>query len=105
MNDVQLDTGQSYSYADKIAQSHKEAKATVIALVLTIIAWVILGFGLAGVDLKIAGMPLWVLGGTVGTLVVTVLIVAVMNKVVFRDFSLDDDDAPEYTIANGDTHE
>ena len=81
----------TWSYADKIAQTHKEAKATVVALVVTIVAWVVLGFGLASIDVAVAGMPLWALGGTVGTWIVAVVVVAILNRGFFKDFTLDED--------------
>ena len=35
-------------YAEKMRQANREAKATVIALVLTVLVWIALGLGLAG---------------------------------------------------------
>ena len=55
------------SYKEKHAQANKEAIATVVALLVTIVVWCICGFGLAGLDVQLFHTPLWVLGGTIGT--------------------------------------
>ena len=50
------------TYKEKLAQADREAKATVIALVATIVVWAIGGFGLAGLDIQIFHTPLWIIG-------------------------------------------
>ena len=90
------------TYKDKIAQTHREARATAVALAVVIVAWIALGFGLAGTDIQVFHTPLWVVGGTVGVLVVTLVVIAVLRYGVFRDFDLDDDeDAPAAEVASG----
>lgn len=81
------------TYAQKMAQATREAKATAIALAVIVIAWIALGFGLAGSDLRLFHLPIWVVGGTLGVLIVSVIVAAVLRYAVFADFDLDDDDA------------
>ena len=83
------------SYAQKLAQANKEAKAAVIGLVITVVAWIALGFGLSGLDVSIAHTPLWVIGGTVGTWVVAMVISWWMSTKVIADYDLDDEPAAE----------
>ena len=79
------------TYAQKMAQANREAKATVVALVVIIVAWIALGFGLAGSDIRLFHLPIWVVGGTVGVLIVSVVVAAALRHGVFADFDLDDD--------------
>ena len=81
------------SYKQKHEQANREAFATVVALVVTIVAWIILGFGLSGLDIELFHTPLWVLGGTVGTWIVSIVVTVVLAKKFFVGFDLDD--APE----------
>lgn len=79
------DNGRS-SYDAKLRQCNREALITVGALVLTIIVWIICGFGLAGSAVKIAGIPLWAVCGTVGTWIFAIIVAVVLSKRFFRDF-------------------
>ena len=81
------------TYAQKMAQATREAKATAVALAVIIVAWIALGFGLAGSDLRLFHLPIWVVGGTLGVLIVSVAVAAVLRCAVFADFDLDDDGA------------
>ena len=78
------------TYAEKLAQASHEAKATVIALVATIVVWIVLGFGLSGLDVWVAHTPLWVIGGTIGTWVFSIAACVYLAKNVFVDFDLDE---------------
>lgn len=80
------------SYRDKLAQTNREAKATVVALAVIVAVWLIGGFGLAGVDVQVFGTPLWIVVGCVGTWVAAMVAAVVLAKLVFVDFSLDDED-------------
>ena len=81
--------GTTPSYRDMHMQANREAKATVIALVLTIIVWCALGFGLAGSSLQIFHTPIWIIGGTVGTWIFAVAVAVVMAKFIITDDDLD----------------
>lgn len=77
-------------YADKMKQAHREACAAVIALVATILVWIALGFGLSGTNLEVFHTPLWIVGGTLGTWIFSIIVVVVMARYIFVDFSFDD---------------
>ena len=83
------------TYAQKMAQADREAKATVIALLVIVLAWILLGFGLAGFDIRLFHLPIWVVGGTLGVLIVSIIVAAVLRYGVFADFDLDDDESAE----------
>lgn len=83
------------TYREKLLQANREAKATVVALCVTIVAWIVLGFGLAGTGIEIAHTPIWVIGGTIGTWIVSLICCVVLAKVVFKDFDLDDEEAED----------
>ena len=88
------------SYKQKHEQANREAVATVIALAITILVWTLCGFGLASVDVKIFNTPLWIIGGTIGTWICSIVIVIVLAKRFFSDFDLDDD-VPTASVAKG----
>ena len=79
------------TYKEKMSQANREAKATVVALALTVVAWAALGFGLSGLDVQVLHMPLWVVGGTIGTWVFSLVVCVVLARFVFVDFDLDDE--------------
>ncbi len=84
------------SYQEKLAQATREAKATFAALLATIVAWIVLGFGLSGLDVQLFHTPLWVVGGTIGTWLFAIAVCVFLEKRVFEDIDLDD-------VAEGDT--
>lgn len=79
------------TYRDKLKQADREARATVVALAVTIVVWAVGGFGLAGLDIKVAHTPLWVICGTVGAWICAIACAVYLDKRVFVDFSLDDE--------------
>ena len=81
------------SYKQKHEQANREALATVVALVITIIVWIVCGFGLSSLDIQVFHTPLWVLGGTLGTWVCAIVVSVVLAKKFFVDFDLDDEAA------------
>ena len=83
------------SYKQKHEQANKEALATVVALAVTIAVWCLCGFGLAGLDVQVFHTPLWVIGGTIGTWICSIVVAVVLAKKVFVDFGLDDDSSME----------
>ena len=58
--------GEKPTYREKLLQANREAKATVVVLVLTVLVWIAGGFGLAGLDIEIFETPIWIIGGTIG---------------------------------------
>ena len=72
--------------ADAIA---REARRTAAAGVLFAVLWTALGFGLADVNVTIAGFPLWAVTSTVGVLVVGTVI-AVYLAYAAEDMSLNE---------------
>ena len=72
--------------ADAIA---REARRTAAAGALFAVLWTALGFGLAEVDVTIAGFPLWAVTSTVGVLIVGAVL-AVYLACTAEDVPLDD---------------
>ena len=60
-----------------------EALATVVALAVTIVVWCVCGFGLAGLDIQLFHTPIWVIGGTIGTWICSIVVVVVLAKRFF----------------------
>lgn len=93
------------TYKQKHEQANREALATVIGLVATIGVWTLCGFGLSAFDITVFHTPLWVIGGTLGTWVFSIIVAVVLAKRVFKDFGLDDatsEQAPEEAAALAD---
>ncbi|MEG0071478.1 MAG: DUF997 family protein [Raoultibacter sp.] len=76
------------SYREKLKQADKEARATVVALVLTIAVWLVCGMGLSCFDLTLFHTPLWIVGGTIGTWIFAVAACVFLAKRVFVNFDL-----------------
>ena len=87
-----------YTYREKLLQANREAKATVVVLVLTIVVWIALGFGLSGLDIELFHTPIWVFGGTIGVWLFSIAAVLWLRKFVFEDFDLGEEE-------EGDRHE
>lgn len=79
----------------KYAQVRKEAMYTGLALVFLILFWIVAGFGLAQVDVKVFHLPLWAVTSSVGVWAMAVLLVKFLTKYVFADMSLQDDEEVE----------
>ena len=47
------------NYKEKLQQANKEAKAAVIALFLTVVVWILSGFGIAPLNIVVFNTPLW----------------------------------------------
>ena len=92
------------TYAEKMKQANREAKATVVALVLTVIVWVVLGFGIAPTGIEVFHTPLWIITGTVGTWLFAIVVAVFMSNRVIADVDLDDEPEPDAPEA-GDSHE
>ena len=82
-------------YKQKLEQANREAVATVIGLAVTIVVWIVCGFGLAGLDVSVCHTPIWIVGGTLGTWACAIVVSVVLAKKVFADFDLGDEAAKE----------
>lgn len=83
------------TYAQKMRRTNREALYTVVALVIIVVVWLIGGVGLSGLDVKVASTPVWIIGGTVGTWLVAVIIAVLFAKRIFANFDLECDDPAE----------
>ncbi|MBR0404864.1 MAG: YhdT family protein [Eggerthellaceae bacterium] len=92
------------TYRQKHEQANREAIATIVALVVTIVVWIVCGFGLSGLDVTLFHTPLWVIGGTVGTWICSIVVVVVLAKRFFVGFDLDEDDDSTSLEAKGEEH-
>ena len=90
--------GEMLTYKQKHELANREARATVVALVITVVVWVVCGFGLAGLDVQVFHTPLWVLGGTLGSWACAIVVSVVLAKRVFVNFNLDDEMEAELTV-------
>ena len=79
------------TYKQKLEQANREAFATVVALVVTIVVWIACGFGLSGLDVEVFHTPLWIVGGTLGTWACAIIVSVVLAKRFFVGFDLDDE--------------
>ena len=79
------------TYMQKHEQANREAIATVVALVVTIVVWIVCGFGLSSLDITLFHTPLWVIGGTIGTWICSIIVVVVLAKKFFVGFDLEDE--------------
>lgn len=89
--------GKLTTYKEKLNQATYEAKATGVALVATILVWIVLGFGLAGTNITVFHTPLWVIGGTIGTWLFSIAVCVYLEKRVFVDIDLDSIDVATNT--------
>lgn len=81
---------QTPTYAEKMRQANREAKATVIGLALTVVVWIALGFGVATTGIEVFHTPLWIITGTVGTWLFAIVVAVFMSHRVIADVDLDD---------------
>lgn len=79
------------TYKQKHEQANREAGATVVALAITIVVWAVCGFGLSGLDITLFHTPLWVIGGTIGTWICSIVVVVVLARHFFVGFDLDEE--------------
>ena len=78
------------TYKQKHKQANREALATVIALGITIVVWIVCGFGLSAFDITVFHTPLWIIGGTIGTWVCAIVVSVMLARRFFIGFELDD---------------
>ena len=80
---------------EKYGQIRKEAIACLWARAAIIVFWTVSGIGVSRLNITIFHTPLWAITGCIGTWVFSVVLVIFLVKFVFRDFSLEDEDASE----------
>lgn len=79
------------TYREKHEQANREARATVMALLITIVVWIVGGFGLASFDITIFHTPLWVIGGTLGAWLCAIVVSIVLSR-RFKGFDFEDEE-------------
>lgn len=77
--------------AEKFSLIRREALYTGLALAGLIIFWLIAGFGLAGVDVKIFHLPLWAVAGSIGVWIFAIAISWILSRKLFKDIDLGGD--------------
>lgn len=80
---------------DKFKQIAKEARVVLWALAAIIVFWIVAGLGVSRLDITILHTPLWIITGCIGTWIFSVIIVVFLMKRIFKDFSLEEEDADE----------
>ncbi len=83
------------TYQEKFIQMNKEAKATWIVAAIIIVYWFLSGFGVYavwGAEWTILGMPAWFVLSCFGSWILSMVLVALMVKKVFKDFDLEEED-------------
>ncbi|NHM14500.1 DUF997 family protein [Xiamenia xianingshaonis] len=83
------------TYREKMREANREAVASVVALAVIVAVWLAGGIGLASVDVSVAGLPIWVIGGTFGPWIVSIVLAVVLAGKVFVNFSLDDEEGAD----------
>ena len=78
--------------AEKFSVVRREAVYTGVALALLIIFWLIAGFGLANIDVKIFHLPLWAVAGSIGVWIFAILASYILSHKLFKDMDLGGDD-------------
>ena len=79
-------------YRERMSQANKEAKVTLLGVAIVIVCWLLFGFGLYGVDIKIFSTPLWIVMGCLGTWIVAMIVSIILATKVIEDCPLDEDD-------------
>lgn len=78
-----------------LKQIKKEARATIIVLVVLVAVWCVLGFGVSRLDITFFHTPLWAVTGCLGTWVFSILIVWWLIRKVYRNFELTETEGEE----------
>jgi uncharacterized membrane protein YhdT len=78
---------------EKYRQICKEAAATGGVLAAIIVFWIVAGFGVAQLDITIGYLPLWAVTSTIGTWLFAIVLVKLLTTKVFKDMSLEDEEA------------
>lgn len=78
--------------SEKFSLVKREAIYTGLALAGLIIFWLIAGFGLSNVDVKIFHLPLWAVAGSIGVWLFAICISYILSHKLFKDIDLDGDE-------------
>ena len=87
-----LDFKQKMTESEKFSVVRREALYTGVALALLIIFWLIAGFGLMSVDVKIFHLPLWAVAGSIGVWIFAICASYILSHKLFKDMDLGGDD-------------
>lgn len=79
-------------YKEKLQQANREARGAVIALFLTVVVWIVAGFGISSLDIVVFNTPLWIITGCFGTWIFAVIAAIYLSKFVFKDVDLDEEE-------------
>ena len=82
----------NFTEAEKFSLVKREAVYTGIALALLIIFWLVAGFGLASVDVKIFHLPLWAVAGSIGVWLFAICASYILSHKLFKDIYLGGDE-------------
>lgn len=77
---------------EKFQQINKEAKATLLVLLLVVLFWTISGIGVSRLNITIFHTPLWAITGCIGTWIFSVVAVWGLVKKVFKNFDLEEEE-------------
>ncbi len=78
--------------SEKFSLVRREAIYTGLALAGLIIFWLIAGFGLASVDVKIFHLPLWAIMGSIGVWIFAICASYILSHKLFKDIDLGGDE-------------
>jgi uncharacterized membrane protein YhdT len=89
------------TYREKFVQMNREAAATGGAVALIAAFWWISAFALEKADFTLFSMPGWFVVSCAGTLILSVCAAVFLVKKVYKNFSLQDEDADENIKRDG----
>ena len=69
----------------KYRQICREARYTGLALLVLVVFWLAVGFGLAGAGGEIFGLPVWAVASSVGVWFFAIVLVKLLLSFVFKD--------------------
>ena len=75
---------------EKYQQICREARWTGAALLVLVVFWVVAGFGLAGLEGEIFGLPVWAVTSSIGVWFLAIVLVKLLTSFVFQDMELDE---------------
>ena len=87
------------SYDDQLRHTNRAARWALGALGAVVLVWIVSGFGLAGVDVRVAGVPLWVVTSLLGTWAAAIVAAIVLSR-RFVEFDLEDADKAEAQVSD-----
>lgn len=79
---------QKFNEKEKFNVVKREAIYTGIALAALIIFWIIAGFCMSSLDVKIFHLPLWAILGTIGVWIFAIVISFILSRKLFTDVDL-----------------